>query len=62
MVTINLIVNLLVEKTIAFGGVEIGIIKAQLAAKTIGNEVAKRLLNVTTQSGLVFLIKANLAT
>ena len=36
MVTINLIVNLLVEKTIAFGGVEIGIIKAQLAAKTIG--------------------------
>ena len=26
----------LVEKTIAFGGVDIGIIKAQLAAKTTG--------------------------
>ena len=32
----SLICNLLVEKTIAFGGVEIGIINAQLAAKTIG--------------------------
>ena len=36
VLTINGIVNLFVEKTIAFGGVEIGIIKAQLAEIIIG--------------------------
>ena len=39
VLTINGIVNLFVEKTIAFGGVEIGIIKAQLAAKIIGKVI-----------------------
>ena len=34
--TINCILNLFVEQTIALGGVEIGIIYAQLAANMIG--------------------------
>ena len=35
----NEILNLLLEQTIAFGGVAIGIIKAQLAASTNGNVI-----------------------
>ena len=38
--TIKGIFNLFVEKTIAFGGVEIGIMNAQLAASTIGRIIS----------------------
>ena len=54
--SINGILNLLVEKTIALGGVEIGIINAQLAAKIIGK------INCTEDKSLLMANVANIGS
>jgi len=54
--SINEILNLLLEKTIALGGVEIGIINAQLAARIIGK------INCTEEKSLLMANEANIGS